>query len=90
MACAASGSSATRPPSISHTVKRDHLALRDGYNKILGSTDFDERRRWQNQFTWDLARHAVSEELVVYPALEKVVADGKRVADRDREEHQSV
>uniref|UniRef100_A0A093XBY5 Putative hemerythrin-like protein n=1 Tax=Talaromyces marneffei PM1 TaxID=1077442 RepID=A0A093XBY5_TALMA len=90
MASAASGSSATRTPSISDTIKHDHVALRNGYNKILGTTDLDERRRWQNQFTWDLARHAVGEELVVYPALEKVVADGKRIADRDREDHHIV
>lgn len=90
MASAASGSSATRTSSISDTIKHDHVALRNGYNKILGTTDLDEKRRWQNQFTWDLARHAVGEELVVYPALEKALADGKRVADRDREEHQTV
>lgn len=90
MASAASGSSATRTSSISDTVKHDHVALRNGYNKILGTTDLDEKRRWQNQFTWDLARHAVGEELVVYPALEKMLADGKRLADRDREEHQTV
>jgi hypothetical protein len=90
MGSAASGSSATRTSSISDTIKHDHVALRNGYNKILGTTDLDEKRRWQNQFTWDLARHAVGEELVVYPALEKVLADGKRVADRDRKEHQTV
>lgn len=90
MASAASGTSATRTSSISDTIKHDHVALRNGYNKILGTTDLDEKRRWQNQFTWYLARHAIGEELVVYPALEKVLADGKRVADRDREEHQTV
>lgn len=90
MASAASGSSASRTPSISDTIKHDHVTLRNGYNKILGTNDLDERGRWQNQFTWDLARHAVGEELIVYPALEKVLADGKRVADRDREEHQTV
>jgi hypothetical protein len=90
MASAASGSSATRTSSISDTIKHGHVALCNGYNKILSTTDLDEKRRWQNQFTWDLARHAVGEELVVYPALEKVLADGKRVADRDRGGHQTV
>lgn len=90
MASAASGSSATRSSSISDTIKHDHVALRNRYNKILGTTDLDEKGRWQNQFTWDLARHVVGEELVVYPALEKVLADGKMVADRNREEHQTV
>jgi hemerythrin superfamily protein len=90
MASAASGSSASRTPSISNTIKHDHVTLRNGYNKIPGTNDLDERRRWQNQFTWDLARHAVGEELIVYPALETVLADGKRVANRDREEHQTV
>ncbi|EED17108.1 conserved hypothetical protein [Talaromyces stipitatus ATCC 10500] len=86
----ASSSLTTGIPSISNTIRQDHVQLRNEYNKILGTFDPEERVRWQNQFTWDLARHSVGEELVVYPALEKIVADGKRVADRDREDHQIV
>ena len=46
--------------------------------------------RWRNQFTWELARHSVSEELLVYPKLEALVSNGEYLADRDREEHLTV
>lgn len=75
---------------ISEAIKQDHRELEDAYNKILGTSDFDEKRRWQNQFTWELARHSIGEELVVYPAFEKNLSDGKAMADKDRKEHLTV
>lgn len=75
---------------ISQTIKDDHRELEDAYNKILSSSTDDEKVRWQNQFTWELARHSIGEELLVYPAFEKNLADGKQMADKDRAEHQKV
>lgn len=75
---------------ISDTIKSDHRTIEDCYSKILNSADEDEIVRWQNQFTWELARHSIGEELVVYPAFEKHLPDGKEMADNDRAEHQIV
>jgi hemerythrin superfamily protein len=78
-------------PSVSEVIKHDHAELKDFYNNILGAQDGDAKVRWQNQFTWELARHAIAEELVVYPAMEKHMGDqGKQAADHDREEHNKV
>lgn len=84
--------SATTPAMtlISQTIKNDHRELEEAYNKILSSSTDDEKVRWQNQFTWELARHSIGEELLVYPAFEKNLADGKQMADKDRAEHQKV
>ncbi|KAJ1680186.1 hypothetical protein EV182_000528, partial [Spiromyces aspiralis] len=62
----------------------------DAYNHILSATTADEKQRWQNQFTWELARHSIGEELILYPALEKNLPNGKEMADKDRAEHQVV
>lgn len=75
---------------ISDAVKKDHSELKDYYSKIIGATDNDTKVRWQNQFTWELARHSVGEELVMYPAMEKYISNGKAMADKDRKEHQTV
>ncbi|KAF9961228.1 hypothetical protein BGZ72_004369 [Mortierella alpina] len=75
---------------VSEAVKQDHRELEDYYSKILSSSSTDEKTRWQNQFTWELARHSVGEELVLYPAMEKLLPNGKAMADKDREEHQKV
>ncbi|KAJ5595141.1 uncharacterized protein N7459_001349 [Penicillium hispanicum] len=75
---------------IIDVIKTDHRDLEDYYNKILHSTTNEEKARWQNQFTWELARHSIGEELVVYPQFEKKLPDGRAMADKDRGEHQSV
>lgn len=77
--------------TISDVIKDDHRELEEYYQKIIDATDDDTKTRYQNQFTWELARHAVGEELVVYPAMEKYMgAQGKTNADKDRKEHQKV
>lgn len=92
------GISATRPFSntsvaralVSEAIKEDHREIQEAYNKIRAAKDLDTKQRWQNQFIWELARHSVGEELVVYPAIQKYLRDGKVRADKDREQHQSV
>lgn len=56
----------------------------------MKSKDKDEQTRYQNQFAWELARHSVAEEIVVYPAMQKLIQDGQEMADKDRMEHQEV
>ncbi|KAL9130376.1 MAG: hypothetical protein Q9217_001434 [Psora testacea] len=78
--------------TLSDAITKDHRELEDYYNTIMKATDDkDTQTRYQNQFTWELARHSIGEELVVYPAMEKYMgADGKTKAEKDRQEHQSV
>ncbi|KAJ5481347.1 hypothetical protein N7475_000159 [Penicillium sp. IBT 31633x] len=71
-------------------IKHDHLELEAHSHKILTSKNADEQTRFQNQFTWELARHLAGEELIVYPALISSLTDGQKVVDRNRLEHQGV
>ena len=75
---------------IIDTLKKDHRDLENYYSNIINASDKDEATRYQNQFTWELARHSVGEELVVYPAFEKYLRNGATLADKDRREHQTV
>jgi len=84
-------SPALNASAISAAIKKDHRELEEYYENIINAKDNDEATRWQNQFTWELARHSIAEELVVYPAFEKNLgAKGKNMADKDRAEHQNV
>ncbi|CAG8184493.1 unnamed protein product [Penicillium nalgiovense] len=78
------------PPSISDVIKKDHRDIVSHYEKIVKSSDVDEQTRFQNPFAWELARHSIGEELVVYPAFEKQLSGGVDVADKDRQEHFEV
>ncbi|KAH8103296.1 hypothetical protein BXZ70DRAFT_888910 [Cristinia sonorae] len=63
----------------------------DQYKSARERNDVDAQARWARQLTWEIARHAVGEEIVVYPLLEKHLgAKGKQLADHDREEHMKV
>jgi hemerythrin-like domain-containing protein len=75
---------------ISDAVVKDHQEILACYNRIVSSTDRDEQVRFQNLFTWDLARLLVAEELVVYPALEKHLPEGAAMAEKNRKAHQTV
>ncbi|KAJ5667833.1 uncharacterized protein N7477_006403 [Penicillium maclennaniae] len=83
-------SSITMASRISETIKNDHREIESYYDQILNATEETEKTRWQNMFTWELARHSIGEELVVYPAFEKYVSGGVDIANKDRQEHQSV
>ncbi|OJJ44317.1 hypothetical protein ASPZODRAFT_71636 [Penicilliopsis zonata CBS 506.65] len=77
-------------PRIADVLRRDHHEIESVYDRILTSKDPDEQTRFQNQFTWEVARHAIGEELVVYPAFEKYLSKGGEMADRARREHQEM
>ncbi|KAJ6184055.1 hypothetical protein N7519_005356 [Penicillium mononematosum] len=83
-------SSIAMAPTISDAIKKDHREIETYYDNILKAPDETEQTKWQNQFTWELARHSIGEELVVYPAFEKYVPNGIELANKDRQEHQSV
>jgi len=77
--------------TISDAIKKDHQEINEYANNIREAADDDSRVRWQNQFTWELSRHSIGEELVVYPAFAKHLgAEGQKIADKDRAEHQPV
>lgn len=83
-------SSIAMGPRISDTIKQDHREIESYYSNILSSNNDSDRTKWQNQFTWELARHSIGEELVVYPAFEKYLPTGIEMANKDRQEHQKV
>jgi iron-sulfur cluster repair protein YtfE (RIC family) len=77
--------------AISDAITKDHRELREYYNEVVNSSDLDHQQRFGNQFVWELARHSIGEELVVYPAMEKYMGDrGKKLAEDDRQEHHEV
>lgn len=56
------------------------------FNKAKG--DVDAQTRWARQLTWEIARHAVGEEIIVYPLMEKHLGQhGLDLANQDRKDH---
>ena len=77
--------------TISDAIKKDHHELEKYFNEVVNSTDADHQQRYGNQFTWELARHSIGEELLVYPAYESNLgAEGVEMAETDRKDHHRV
>jgi len=82
----------SRHSALWEAVAEDHQEMYeyfDSYQKAHG--DFAAQQRFANQLLWEVARHAVGEEIVVYPLMEKHLGpEGLAAADKDRAEHQHV
>lgn len=80
--------------TLFQAIKEDHEEMyeyHDQYKRAHEKGDVDAQTRWAHQLRWEIARHAVGEEIVVYPLMEKHLGDkGRKLADHDREEHQNV
>jgi hemerythrin superfamily protein len=78
--------------TISAAITKDHRELEQYYNEVINNSgNEDHQQRYGNQFTWELARHSVAEELIVYPAFEKHLGnEGHEMAESDRKEHHKV
>ncbi|KAF9049460.1 hypothetical protein BDZ89DRAFT_1057350 [Hymenopellis radicata] len=83
---------ATKQQTLTAAIKEDHEEMYEYYdNYVKANGNPDEMGRWARQLTWEIARHAVGEEIVVYPLMEKYMGDqGVKLTDGDRAEHQQV
>ncbi|KAI3329216.1 hypothetical protein HD806DRAFT_530615 [Xylariaceae sp. AK1471] len=76
---------------VSQAIQEDHQQLKDYYNRVVNSKDSDEQERYGNAFIWELSRHSIAEEIVVYPAFARDIQNGGRsIADKDRAQHQDI
>lgn len=80
--------------TLTQAIKEDHEEMYEYHDQYQGARergDVSAQARWVRQLTWEIARHAVGEEIIVYPLMEKHLgAKGKELADHDRAEHQQV
>jgi hemerythrin superfamily protein len=77
--------------TISEAIGADHDNFDVYYQNIKSAPDDGEKVRWRNQLTWIVARHAISEELTWYPAMEKHLGEeGVKLSKTDKEQHSAV
>ena len=79
------------PQTISEAIGADHQRFDVLYDNIKAEKDDAAKVRWRNELTWTVARHAISEELTLYPAMEKHLGEiGVELSKTDKEQHQGV
>ncbi len=71
-------------------IKEDHSEVKQYYRNYKSMTDPSEKKKWFNLMMWELARHSVAEELVLYPDIESIGAEGASRVQEARAEHHKV
>lgn len=66
----------------------DHQEVEELFGKIDALPPGDEqRKKYADQAVMELVRHAVAEEVYLYPAVREFLPDGDAVADKELEDH---
>lgn len=82
--------SSTQKP-IDELIIADHNSFRELYDRFKrNQANYQERQNIANELIREIAIHSISEEVTLYPALEKIAISGKVLADHLRAEHQIV
>lgn len=68
----------------------DHREALDLITQIRRTTDQDRQRDLADVLIAEIVRHAVSEELVVYPAMREYLPEGDNAVDHDIREHKEI
>ncbi|QOR38501.1 hemerythrin domain-containing protein [Billgrantia diversa] len=68
----------------------DHREMEDLLDQIQRSPNAEQRRELTDTLIAEVMRHAVAEEMYVYPTMEKRIPDGEEEAEHDREEHDEI
>jgi hemerythrin superfamily protein len=91
--CMATQKSLEVGADIIDKVKQDHKELEEAYSnykKYHKEGNEEEAGKWFNQFVWEISRHAVTEELVLYPLIASQGEKGQKLADASRDDHQQT
>ena len=83
----ASGAQSTDVVDILTADHQDMLAL---IGQIEGTAEAEQRRDLADTVIAEVMRHAVAEEMYVYPAIEEHVPDGKAEVEHDKKEHDEI
>ncbi|CAG8606829.1 16953_t:CDS:2, partial [Funneliformis caledonium] len=68
----------------------DHSIIKTLWKRFNDEKDDNERQKIANTLIREISLHSATEEIVLYPLVEKHMDDGKKFADHNREEHLQI
>lgn len=77
-------------PRLGDAIGQDHRRLEQDYLYLQTATTKEEKRRWKNKLCLELARHCISEDLVLLSVLEQRLSDGSDRCDNIIKDHEQV
>jgi ribosome-associated toxin RatA of RatAB toxin-antitoxin module/hemerythrin superfamily protein len=85
-----SSSETTTGEDVIDILVTDHREATDLLLQVRTATDRSMRRDLTDQLISELVRHAVAEEMYVYPAMKEHLADGEAAVEHDVAEHKEL
>jgi hemerythrin superfamily protein len=79
-----------RGQNVVDILTADHREMLDLISQIKFTSDPAQRRDLADTLIAEVMRHAVAEEMYVYPAVEEHVPNGAEKVEHDKEEHQEI
>ncbi|WNB85138.1 hemerythrin domain-containing protein [Cellulomonas sp. ATA003] len=77
-------------PDVVDILTSDHRDMLDLLAQIEGTGDAERRRDLADTVIAEVMRHAVAEEMFVYPAIAKHLPDGEQEVEEDKREHEEI
>jgi hemerythrin superfamily protein len=77
-------------PTIENLILQDHNVIRTVYEKFKSATSREEAEKWRNEFVYEIARHSIAEEVVLYPLMRSYFPDGENLFQTSIKEHHKV
>ncbi|MBA2778529.1 hemerythrin domain-containing protein [Billgrantia kenyensis] len=68
----------------------EHREMEDLVGQIQRTPDAEQRRELTDTLIAEVMRHAVAEEMYVYPVMEKRIPKGTEEVEHDKEEHEEI
>lgn len=86
------GRSSSQPADAVALIKADHAAVNDLFKRYraAGKSAYKAKRSLAERIVRELSIHAAIEEQILYPAVRRVVPNGKRLVEEALSEHQEL
>ncbi|KAF9874261.1 hhe domain protein [Colletotrichum karsti] len=78
------------PTRLSEAIKQDHRRIEQAYRYTLTASTQEDKLRWRNELALELARHCISEEQILLPALKVKLFDGPSRCDKNHTDRMSL
>lgn len=75
---------------VTDILTTDHREMIELISQIESTSDASQRRDLADTMIAEIMRHAVTEEMYVYPAIEEHLPDGPEEVEHDKQEHQEI
>ena len=75
---------------IENLILQDHTLIKTVYEKFKSCTSKEEAEKWRNELVYEIARHSIAEEIVLYPLMRKKLPEGESLFQDSIKEHHEV